>query len=1108
MAERESLELWSTTAASNNTIDPSINWAEGQLPSTVNNSARAMMSAVARSYKDGNGSLTTGGSANAYTLTINNTWTAYATGQTIAFKASFTNTGAATINVTNGDGAALGAKAIRTGGDVALSGGAIQIAGHYVCQYDSAANAGAGAFILLNPSNSSSLVPSVKDYGASGSSTTTTGTISSSSTALSLASAIDFQHGQGVLVNHAGAATAVAAPTGISVAATNATGATTYAYKFASVDFDGGVSAATSATTITDGVATLGDRSATSGGVVISVNELRWTVGTGSPMGTAIWRSKSGGAYELLGVFGGSYIQDKGLTAQTIFWIPSTPPASALAQWHATTIASGAGTTALTLASAATTAATSVTVIHDDTDAFNAVLPSNRSVHLPAGTYNVRDLIINGAPYSLIGEGPEVSIINCLSPNQDTGIRAGLVVVGDTTQPFSLDKISVQAAASMAFEGLTIYQRNGVRVTNSEFVGATGLRFANCSEVFASLNTVSSWWNIGIKVDQCTGTEIIGNQIQPITGETVDNDKTGHAYPFATGIAAIGGEITSISDNKVVLQGGLFGIYSLDSRTAIEDNHVEYTGREAIACGVSDFKVTGNYCYWGETGNGVLSSGDYGFSVGDNGTDDVARGEISGNTFVNSLFSSIAIFGTGGTATLTDISVSDNLIIGSNPFSTVHNWGIEVSGSNTSGIVVATNKFVGNGANMEYCVAEVNQGGTGAPHDNIFGPQYGSSGTTGYVNVIGSGSDYQPVPTDLTNVDLPSNVVTNIANDTNITGSITSQTLTLAWASTLALSRLAQGTNGQLIVGQTSSSPLYKTITGDWTMSAAGAATLATVNSNTGTFGSATKASVVTVNGKGLVTAASESTVTPAVGSITGLGTGVATALAVNVGSAGAFVAFNGALGTPSSGTATNLTGTASGLTAGNVTTNANLTGPITSVGNATSIASQTGTGTKFVVDTSPVLVAPTLGVASATSINFGQTALSNYTEGTWTPTITTDGTTGTPAYTTHTGTYERIGRNVTARFTIVLSGWTGSPTGSVLIAGLPVANGGSDRGTCTFSNWSTSASLVSLTGDVLASASVIRVLVTTAAATANAQMTAANAGTTLSLYGSVSYQA
>lgn len=75
-------------------------------------------------------------------------------------------------------------------------------------------------------------------------------------------------------------------------------------------------------------------------------------------------------------------------------------------------------------------------------------------------------------------------------------------------------------------------------------------------------------------------------------------------------------------------------------------------------------------------------------------------------------------------------------------------------------------------------------------------------------------------------------------------------------------------------------------------------------------------------------------------------------------------------LGTPTSGVATNLTGTASGLTAGHVTTNANLTGPITSTGNATSIASQTGTGTKFVMDTSPTLVTPVLGVATVTTIN------------------------------------------------------------------------------------------------------------------------------------------
>lgn len=47
-----------------------------------------------------------------------------------------------------------------------------------------------------------------------------------------------------------------------------------------------------------------------------------------------------------------------------------------------------------------------------------------------------------------------------------------------------------------------------------------------------------------------------------------------------------------------------------------------------------------------------------------------------------------------------------------------------------------------------------------------------------------------------------------------------------------------------------------------------------------------------------------------------------------------------------------------------------NLTGPITSVGSATSVAAQTGTGSTFVMNTSPTLVTPVLGVATATSVN------------------------------------------------------------------------------------------------------------------------------------------
>lgn len=85
----------------------------------------------------------------------------------------------------------------------------------------------------------------------------------------------------------------------------------------------------------------------------------------------------------------------------------------------------------------------------------------------------------------------------------------------------------------------------------------------------------------------------------------------------------------------------------------------------------------------------------------------------------------------------------------------------------------------------------------------------------------------------------------------------------------------------------------------------------------------------------------------------------------------------------------------------GNKATNANLTGPITSSGNATSIAAQTGTGTTFVVDTSPTLVTPNIGAATGTSLvltNTSATGLVVGANGTTNPTIKIDSSTASAA--------------------------------------------------------------------------------------------------------------
>lgn len=233
----------------------------------------------------------------------------------------------------------------------------------------------------------------IRSTGASGSTQNTTATCVNGSPNVTLASAIDFKNGQGIVLYKCGPVATVTIPTGTTVTNIGTAGATTSTYTVTAYDYNLGTLGASGTFSTTTGNASP---------TYQNYNLISWTCSTWTPPantpGLIIYSITRNGSY--LGMTDQCSYNDTGQTASATrpFWVPSGVPASANDDLE-TTISSGAGSTALILNANASNGISGVYTQHDDTPAYkaaeNQIITTGGKIQFPSyGTFPIGNLYL------------------------------------------------------------------------------------------------------------------------------------------------------------------------------------------------------------------------------------------------------------------------------------------------------------------------------------------------------------------------------------------------------------------------------------------------------------------------------------------------------------------------------------------------------------------------------------------------------------------------------------------------------------------------------------------------------------------------------------------
>ena len=475
-----------------------------------------------------------------------------------------------------------------------------------------------------------------------------------------------------------------------------------------------------------------------------------------------------------------------------------------------------------------TMAATGVVTIQSGA-VTNAKL-ANSSVTVTAGTG------LSGGGAVALGSAVTLNSTGVLSV---TGTANQVIVTGTTTPTLSLPQ-DIAATSSPTFAALSL--------TSALSVGNGGTGSTTASGARTNLGAAASGANSDIT--SLTGLTTALSAAQGGTGQSsyVTGDLL---YGASGGLAklAIGsGGLCLVS------QGGVPAWYSCSAAAGASPLQVAYdagndittTDARDVAITLADTTTDANFIV-------NIASGSTGkFAVQSNGTDKLTV-TSSGVTIAGGLNNSTGgITNTGAIAGATTGAFSGALTGAS--FNTALVSGGSLSATAVNGLSVAAGVVTGGTFNNGTF------GGTAAWQGSPVAILYGGTGATTAPNArTNLGAAASGANSDITSL---SGLTTALSVGQGGTGVTSATANGLVYGNgTSALQVTAAGTSGQVALANASGVPTFVTVGGDATLAASGALTLASSGVFAATYGSSTEVPVFTVDGKGRITGALNSTI-------------------------------------------------------------------------------------------------------------------------------------------------------------------------------------------------------------------------------------------------------